>query len=361
MAAETSGFRLLCDVGAALVSRPADAGAMPELAADERAQELLRRHGLLAALHTDLDENRRARLAVGLRLAAEREHQRALLLNLHTVSQCAWLLDRLRAESFDFLVVKGPVMAHEAWGHLGARTFGDVDFLVRANVMDAAAAQLHAEGFEEGELPLSYERVFLHHARRLKVELHSRLVSRAFLPRLQPERAWPACEHEVPGIGRVPTPRAEFHFLFAAVHAAKHLLEFFFPPAPIVRFGLYVEIARWADRAETFDWEALLSECREIRCRRAVLHAPACARAWFGWRPPEPLAAAIDATPGLEALVGLVTAGIGVGHVELKRSPRQLWRQARIAAGLRDSLPEGAGFALRYFAKPLARRLTGRA
>ena len=169
---------------------------------------------------------------------------------------------------------------------------------------------------------------------------------------------WPTVEVVVPGVGKVPTLREEWHFLFNGLHAAKHLLEFFFPPAPIVRLGLYVEIARWAER-RSLDWEFLLSECDRLGCRRAVLHGPACAQAWFGWVPPARLEWAIAATPGLAELVADVTAGVGVGHAELKHSGRQLWRQARVALAMRDARLAGVRFAGRYFLPPLLRRIRG--
>ena len=244
--------------------------------------EILRSHRMLGALHT---EGLTARLPEGVAKAAERMHREVLRANLGMVGQLSWLFGLLRGAGIEFALLKGPVLAEAAWGHLGARAFGDIDLLVREELLERAAGVLRAAGFEEGELPLAYERVFLHHARSFKVELHGRLVSRAFLPGWTEAAVWPTVEVEVPGVGKVPTLREEWHFLFNGLHAAKHLLEFFFPPAPIVRLGLYVEIARWAER-RSLDWEFLLSECDRLGCRRAVLHGPACAQAWFGWVPP---------------------------------------------------------------------------
>lgn len=358
MDSKFSDFQRLRAAGAWLLNGDRGVGE-PIVAVDPgREAEMLRQHGLLAALHAETSAATRAAWMQPLHAAAEQAHRQILRSNLAVVGQLGWLFERLRLARVEFILLKGPVLAEIVWGHLGIRAFGDVDLLVSEGAIEAAAAVLKAEGFEEGELPLAYERVFLHRARSLKVELHSRLVSQGFLPRFETRYAWPPVEVTLAGIGRVPTLREEYHFIFAAVHAAKHLLEFFFPPSPIVRLGLYVEIARWAGRRE-LDWDRILADCDEMGCRRAMLHAPACARAWFGWTPPPRLAQALDEEPGLGRLVEHITAGVGIGHQELKQSPRQLWRQARVAAGLRDSRVEGVKFALRYFTPPLVRRLRG--
>lgn len=352
-------FSQLCDYGALLADGARGGSARGQWSEEAGVIDLLRSHRLLGGLHLGPQAGS---VSVAVREAAAKTHREVLRANLGVVAQLGWLFEILRREGIEFALLKGPVLAEAAWGHLGARVFGDIDLLVHEETLDRAAAALTAEGFEEGEMPQTYERVFLHHARSFKVELHGRLVSREFLPRWEERVVWPAVEVELPGIGQVPTLREDWHFLFGGIHAAKHLLEFFFPPAPIVRLGLYVEIARWAQRRE-LDWSGIVAKCDRLGCRRAVLHGPACAQAWFGWTPPPALAKAMDETAGLARLVELVTAGVGVGHAELKRSPRQLWRQIRVVMALRDSRGEGAKFAAQYFLPPLVRRwraLTGR-
>lgn len=332
-----------------------------EFEAAPAAIESLRYHGLLAALHTETSGAARDALPPPLRAAARAEHLRVLGANLHIVNQAAWLLGELRQLDLSFAVLKGPVLAYDAWGQLGTRTFGDIDVLTEPDGERVLCDFLRTNGFEEAEMGLSYERVFLHAKRNLKVEPHIRVVSRSFLPRLETTQLGAPVVRSLPQLGDVPTLSLESHLLVLGIHAAKHLMEFFGPESPVIRLMLYLELVRYVDRHPELDWDKFLADCSRFRCRRAVLHGFACARRWFGWQPPAPLRQALDDTPDLERLVASVTTGLTVSQAQLKRSPMQLARQFGTVVRLRDSRPEGWGLAARYFVPPLFRRLVGRA
>jgi Uncharacterised nucleotidyltransferase len=103
-------------------------------------------------------------------------------------------LDLFAAKDIPALVVKGPVLAMQAYGDPVMRRYGDLDLLVRQGEIRRATEFLLAEGFEAtifgaidaGKIPGQY--LFAKQEQNLIVELHNDLTLRYFPRRVPLEK-----------------------------------------------------------------------------------------------------------------------------------------------------------------------------
>src|SRR5882762_1654364 len=120
------------------------------------------------------------------------DRQRAqIFLTLRLTAELFRILDQFTSEGIGALVVKGPVLAVQAYGDPAMRAYGDLDLLVRHRDIRRATELLSAAGFSPA-VPLSAidaERIpgqylFSKPDSKLIVELHNDLTLRYFPRRL---------------------------------------------------------------------------------------------------------------------------------------------------------------------------------
>src|SRR6267378_2647707 len=120
------------------------------------------------------------------------DRQRAQnFFTLRLTAELFRILDRFTSEGIGALVVKGPVLAVQAYGDPAMRAYGDLDLLVRQRDIRRATELLSAAGFaaavplsaiDAGRIPGQY--LFSKPDSKLIVELHNNCTLRYFPRRL---------------------------------------------------------------------------------------------------------------------------------------------------------------------------------
>src|SRR5882762_4195134 len=109
------------------------------------------------------------------------DRQRAqMFFTLRLSAELFRILDLFRSEEIDAVVVKGPVLAVQAYGDAAMRSYGDLDLLVRQRSIRRATELMSAAGFapavplsaiDAGKIPGQY--LFSKPDSKLIVELHN--------------------------------------------------------------------------------------------------------------------------------------------------------------------------------------------
>jgi hypothetical protein len=198
------------------------------------------------------------------------DRQRAQnVFTLRLTAELFRVLDRFASERIGALVVKGPVLAMQAYGDPAIRSYGDLDLLVRQRDIRRATELMCAAGFtpsiplsaiEAGKIPGQY--LFSMPDSQLIVELHNDRTLRYFPRRLPLEDFFSRQirvrldSHEVPALS------AEDELVLICIHGAKHFWE---------RLMWIADVAALVFRQTAIDWEGLADSAREVGAER-MLH-----------------------------------------------------------------------------------------
>ena len=199
----------------------------------------------------------------------ERQHAQNFL-TLCLTAELFRLLELLNAQGISALVIKGPVLAAQAYREPSLRGYGDLDLLVRQRDIRRAWEVMTIHGYEAaipfdaidaGRIPGQY--LCSKPDSKLLVELHSDLTLRYFPRRLPLEdffsrriQVWLEA-HEVPG------PCVEDHLVLICVHGAKHFWE---------RLCWLADVAGLVSRQTGLDWERARSSAKSVEAEH-LLHA----------------------------------------------------------------------------------------
>lgn len=249
------------------------------------------------------------------------------------------LLSVLRDAGIQAAAYKGPALAVDVHGDLGARRFFDLDVLVARLDRDRAARVIGEAGYARpASLSSRAERVYsrwegvMHRERidSLPVELHWRCQAARYGGPGDPAQVLSRTRTCELGGGRVTVPAATDLAVLLALHGTKHAW----------RLLLWVvDFAAAVDRAD-FDWEAYLERAREWGVRRAALYAALVAQAIAGVGLPRRVAdVAQRDRPAVRLAAAIVARHRGVSadaHVGGDSEPRYdlLWQDG-FAARLR--------------------------
>src|SRR6266436_8712828 len=142
------------------------------------------------------------------------------------------LLDRFTSEGIGALVVKGPVLAVQAYGDPAMRAYGDLDLLVRQRDIRRATELMIAAGYEAavplsaidaGKIPGQY--LFSAPDSKLLVELHNDYTLRYFPRRLLLEGFFERQVRVLLDSRKAPALSVEDELVLICVHGAKHYWE----------------------------------------------------------------------------------------------------------------------------------------
>jgi Uncharacterised nucleotidyltransferase len=198
------------------------------------------------------------------------DRQRAQnLFTLRLTAELFRILDRFTSEGIDALVVKGPVLAMQAYGDPAMRSYGDLDLLVRQRDIRRATELMCAAGYaaaiplsaiDAGKIPGQY--LFSMPDSKLIVELHNDRTLRYFPRPVALEdffsRQVRVCldSHEVPALS------VEDELVLICIHGAKHFWE---------RLMWVADIAALVSRQKNIDWEQVSASAKEVGAKR-MLH-----------------------------------------------------------------------------------------
>jgi putative nucleotidyltransferase-like protein len=198
------------------------------------------------------------------------ERQRAQMFSsLKMSAELFRLLDRFASEGIGALVIKGPVLAVQAYGDPAMRSYGDLDLLVRqrdircaTELMIAAGygAQVPVSAIDAGKIPGQY--LFRRPDSQLLVELHNDFTLRYFPRRLPLEKFFARQIRVQLDAREVHALSLEDELVLISVHGAKHLWE---------RLIWIADIAALVSRQTGIDWQRVADSAKEVQAQR-MLH-----------------------------------------------------------------------------------------
>jgi hypothetical protein len=198
------------------------------------------------------------------------DRQRAqIFFSLRMTAELFRILDRFTSEGIGALVVKGPVLAVQAYGDPAMRSYGDLDLLVRQRDIRRATELMIAAGYAQavslsaidaGKIPGQY--FFSRPDSNLLVEMHNDCTLRYF-PRPLPLEEFFARQIRVPLDGReAPALAVENELVLICIHGAKHFWE---------RLMWIADVAALVTRQTGIDWERVADSAKAVGAER-MLH-----------------------------------------------------------------------------------------
>lgn len=231
---------------------------------------LAEEHGVLGHIAACLNNNSPALAPLEVKQLLLERRRAQNFLTLRLTGELVRLLETFGKAKISALVIKGPVLAAQAYADPSLRTYGDLDLLVRQRDIRHATELMIASGYEAavslaaidaGKIPGQY--LFSKLDSKLVVELHNDLTLRHF-PRPLPLEEFFARQVCVYIDGReVPAPCVEDELVLICVHGAKHFWE---------RLSWVADVAGLVSRQASMDWERAASTAKAVQAER-LLHA----------------------------------------------------------------------------------------
>jgi Uncharacterised nucleotidyltransferase len=223
---------------------------------------LAEEHGVIAHVAACLSDSSASSMPAEIKetLLARRRAQNILTLGL--TAELFRVLDGFAARGISALVIKGPVLAVQAYGDPSMRSYGDLDLLVRQRDVRRATELMIASGYraavpleaiDAGKIPGQY--LFFKPDSKLLVELHNDLTLRYF-PRPLPIEDFFARQTRVCVDAReVPALSIEDELVLVCIHGAKHFWE---------RLSWIADVAALVSRQKGIDWERATASARAV-------------------------------------------------------------------------------------------------
>src|SRR6266481_1202359 len=229
------------------------------------------------------------------------DRQRAqIFLTLRLTAELFRISERFTSEGIGALVVKGPVLAVQAYGDPAMRAYGDLDLLVRQRDIRRATELMSAAGYaaavplsaiDAGKIPGQY--LFSKPDSKLLVELHNDLTLRYF-PRRLPLEDFFARQirvrldaHEAPALS------VEDELVLISIHGAKHFWE---------RLMWIADVAALVSRQTGIDWQRVADSAQAVGAERMLHTGLRLASDLLQARLPDKVQATVEADAGAARL-----------------------------------------------------------
>ena len=226
-------------------------------------------HGVTGHVTACLCDLEDALLPSEIRQALLDGQRRNIFSTLRLTAELSRILERFDSEGIGALVIKGPVLAVQAYRDPAMRSYGDLDLLVRQRDIRRATELLTAAGFapaiplsaiDAGKIPGQY--LFCKQDSRLIIELHNDCTLRYF-PRRLPLEDFFARQirvrldsHEAPALS------VEDELVLICIHGAKHFWE---------RLIWIADVAALVTRQTCIHWERVADSAKAVGADR-ILH-----------------------------------------------------------------------------------------
>jgi len=230
---------------------------------------LAEKHGVVGQLAACLNNRNLVSAPLEIQQALFECNRAHNFLTLRLTAELFRLLERFNAEGISPLVIKGPVLATQAYEDPSFRSYGDLDMLVRQRDIRQATELMIASGYkpavpssaiDAGKIPGQY--LFSKPDSTLLVELHNDSTLRYF-PRPLPIEDFFERQIRVRVDAReVPAPCVEDELVLICVHGAKHLWE---------RLSWVADVAGLVSRQTSIDWERSASSAKAVQAEH-LLH-----------------------------------------------------------------------------------------
>jgi putative nucleotidyltransferase-like protein len=223
---------------------------------------LAEEHGVLAQLAAYLHDRNAPAVSPEIKQTLLERQREQSFLTLRLTGELFRLLDLFAANEISALVIKGPVLAVQAYDDPSMRSYGDLDLLVRQRDIHRATESMTASGYqaavslnaiEAGKIPGQY--LFSKPDSKLLVELHNELTLRYF-PRPLPIEDFFARQTGARIDAReVPAPCLEDQLVLVCIHGAKHFWE---------RLSWIADVAALVSRQKDIDWQRAAASARVV-------------------------------------------------------------------------------------------------
>jgi hypothetical protein len=191
--------------------------------------------------------------------------------NLHLASALLNLLAPLEAAGIRAVPYKGPVLASAAYGHLGLRTFQDLDLLVRQRDLFYAEGIFQSLGYKPVSAPAKVsppdslrfpgQYGYFRETDKVLLEVHTENTLRYFSRQPDFGALWERLDAAVLAGKPVATLSAPDLFSFLAVHGTKHLWD---------RLSWLCDVAELARKLDPSAWSLVRKRAVEFGVERIV-------------------------------------------------------------------------------------------
>src|SRR2546425_893794 len=231
---------------------------------------LAEEHGVIGHLAACLRKLEEDSVPPGIGQALADRRRAQVFFSLRLTAELFRLLESFASEAIGVLVVKGPVLAVQAYGDPAVRSYGDLDMLVRQRDIRRATELMSAAGYvaavslsaiDAGKIPGQY--LFSKPDSKLIVELHNDRTLRYF-PRRLPLEEFFARQIRVCVDGHdAPALSVEDELVLICIHGAKHFWE---------RLMWVADVAGLVTRETGIDWGRVADLAKALGAER-MLHA----------------------------------------------------------------------------------------
>ena len=235
----------------------------------DRLLVLAEEHGVIGQLAGCLRKLHEDSVPPGIRRALADCQRAQIFFSLRLTAELFGLLGLFSSQGIGALVVKGPVLAVQAYGDPAMRSYGDLDMLVRQGDIRRATELMSAAGYaptvslttiDAGKIPGQY--LFSKRDSKIIVELHNDHTLRYFPHRLPLEEFF-ARQIRVRVDGHdVSTLSVEDELVLICIHGAKHFWE---------RLMWIADVAALVSRQRGIDWERVADSAKAVGAER-MLH-----------------------------------------------------------------------------------------
>ncbi len=230
---------------------------------------LAEEHGVIGQLAGCLRKLHENSVSPGIRQALADRQRAQIFFSLRLTAELFGLLELFSSQGIEALVVKGPVLAVQAYGDPAMRSYGDLDMLVRQRNIRRATELMSAAGYvpavslsaiDAGRIPGQY--LFSKPDSKLIVELHNDCTLRYF-PRRLPLEEFFARQIRVRVDGHdVSALSVEDELVLICIHGAKHFWE---------RLMWIADVAALISRQTAINWERVADSAKAVGAER-MLH-----------------------------------------------------------------------------------------
>jgi hypothetical protein len=219
-------------------------------------------------------------------------------------NELARVLDTLRKNGVEAIPFKGPVLAIRAYGDLGLREFGDLDFLIRDEDLDKAITVLRGLGYKRQGKFTAAQYTFVHRLQGqeiifgefsgIAIEPHTRLTSMKMALDIDYAGLWLRAQRITLGGYTFLTLTPEDDLLLLAIHGGK---EMWWKLKWVCDFAAFVELN------PDLDWTVITERARAQGCLRMLLLATSLARGYFNVPIPNAVAAVEHRDPIIKPMM----------------------------------------------------------
>jgi hypothetical protein len=256
------------------------------------------------------------------------------------------LLELFSRNEISALVIKGPVLAVEAYADPGMRCYGDLDLLVRQRDIRRATELMIASGYQAaisldaiqaGKIPGQY--LFCSPDSKLLVEFHNDRTLRYF-PRPLPIEDFFARQSRVRlDAHEVPAPSLEDHLVLICVHGSKHFWE---------RLALIADVAGFVARQTRISWGRAGSSAKAVKAEHLLHTGLRLAMHVLRAELPEPVAAGVRRDAAAARLAGQALRWLPAAGY----APPGLFERAAFRLRMRGNFLAAPGYLLRLSFSP---------